>query len=70
MDKNTNFDKGYHYHPNHPKSDKNGCMKDTDMKDTDMKDMKESYGSTSIYNAVRCFEDRRLNNTNNYTIGV
>ena len=63
--KNTICDKGYHYHPNHPKSDKNGCMKDTDMKD-----MKESYGSTSIYNAVRCFEDRRLNNTNNYTIGV
>lgn len=24
---------GYHYHPNHPKADKNGCMKNEDMKD-------------------------------------
>jgi hypothetical protein len=63
MDRNnTKCDKGYHYHPNHPKSDKNGCMKNDDMK--------ESFGSVSIYNAVRCFGERRLNNTNNYTIGI
>ena len=52
---------GYHYHPNHPKSDKNGCMKNEDMK--------ESFGSMAIYNAVRCSGDRRLNNTTTY-IGV
>ncbi len=57
---------GYHYHPGHPKSDKNGCMKNEDMKDSDTK---ESFGSLSIYNAVRCSSQRRLNNTTSY-IGV
>jgi|LakMenEpi03Aug12_release.lakeMendotaPanAssembly.Ray.scaffolds.fasta_scaffold4093838_1 hypothetical protein len=52
---------GYHYHPGHPKSDKNGCMKNEDMK--------ESFGSLSIYNAVRCSSERRLNNTTLY-IGI
>ena len=58
--------KGYHYHPTHPKSDKNGCMKDEDMKS---EDMKESFGSMAIYNAVRCSGDRRLNNTTSY-VGI
>lgn len=52
---------GYHYHPKHPKADKNGCMKDGDMK--------ESYGSLAIYNAVRCSGERRLNNTTSY-VGI
>jgi len=52
---------GYHYHPGHPKSDKNGCMKNDDMK--------ENFGSLSIYNAVRCATQRRLNNTTLY-IGI
>ncbi len=55
---------GYHYHPGHPKSDKNGCMKNEDM--IMKKDMKESFGSLSIYNAVRCSSQRRLNNTTSY----
>lgn len=60
MDNNANEEKkcesGYHYHPSHPKSDKNGCMKNEDMK--------ENFGGTfSIYNAVRCHGQRRLNNT-------
>lgn len=36
---------GYHYHPNHPKSDKNGCMKDEEMK--------ENYGAFSIGGALK-----------------
>ena len=54
-------EKGYHYHPQHPKSDENGCMKDEDMK--------ERFGSISIYNAVRCQDQRRLNNSTTY-LGV
>jgi hypothetical protein len=64
MDKEQNkiCPKGYHYHPEHPKSDKNGCMKDEDMK--------ESFsGTMAIYNTIRCSSDRRLNNTTSY-IGV
>ena len=60
-DKKPKCDPGYHYHPGHPKSDKNGCMKNEDMK--------ESFGSLSIYNAVRCNSERRLNNTTSY-IGI
>lgn len=61
MDKEKKCEKGYHFHPGHPKSDKNGCMKDEDMK--------ESFGSMSIYNTIRCNTQRRLNNTTSY-IGV
>ena len=61
MDKEKKCEKGYHFQPGHPKSDKNGCMKDEDMK--------ESFGSISIYNTIRCNTQRRLNNTTSY-IGV
>ena len=54
-------EKGHHYHPGHPKANKDGCMKDEDMK--------ESFGSMSIYNTIRCNTQRRLNNTTSY-IGV
>jgi len=47
---------GYHHHQSHPKSDKDGCMKNEDMKE-------DFGGSFSIYNAVRCSSQRRLNNT-------
>jgi hypothetical protein len=60
-EKKNQCEKGYHYHPGHPKSDKNGCMKDEDMK--------ESFGSFSIYNSIRCNTQRRLNNTTSY-IGI
>ena len=36
---------GQHYHPEHPKADKKGCMKDSDMK--------EKFGSFSLSAAVR-----------------
>jgi hypothetical protein len=38
--------KGTHYHPENPLSDKNGCMKDSDMNN-------EKYGSFSLSAAVR-----------------
>ena len=44
---------GYHYHPGHPKSDKNGCMKDTDMAENYHKNMIEKYGTFSIYGALK-----------------
>ena len=80
---NKKCEKGYHYHPEHPKADKNGCMKDEDMKDGDMKDedmkkgskkgmevKRENFGGTfSIYNAVRCSGVRRDNDPTSY-IGV
>lgn len=57
-------EKGYHYHPGHPKANKDGCMKDQDMGT----DVKENYGSLSIYNTVRCYKDS-LNNKSSF-IGV
>jgi hypothetical protein len=60
--------KNYHYHPNHPKSDAFGCMKNSDMctngyyyqpnnKNSNIygcvKNNKENYGSFSISAAVR-----------------
>jgi hypothetical protein len=63
MDKNEDkkCDDGHHYHPSHPKADKNGCMKNEDMKNEQIKE--DFGGSFSIYNAVRCSGQRRLSNT-------
>jgi hypothetical protein len=47
---------GYHYHPDHPKSNINGCMKDIDMK--------EKFGAFSIGAALKT--PIRYNN-NDYT---
>ena len=55
-------EKGHHYHPGHPKANKDGCMKDED-------NVKENYGSLSIYNTVRCYKDS-LNNKSSFIIGV
>lgn len=58
--------KGYHYHPTHPKADANGCMKNEDMKEG----TRESYkGTISIYNAVRSSGQLRSNDPKSY-IGV
>jgi hypothetical protein len=65
-------EKGYHYHPEHPKAGANGCMKDEDMKEGSnaMEGKRENFGGTfSIYNAVRCSGVRRLNDPTSY-IGV
>ena len=63
MEKNICM-KGYHHHPGHPKSNKDGCMKNEDMEK-----IKENYGSLSIYNTVRCFSKEKSNNTTSY-IGI
>lgn len=68
MDKQKSCENGYHYHYGHSKSDKFGCMKDEDMKVEQTK-TKESFGNFSIYNAIRCSSERRLNNISNY-IGI
>jgi hypothetical protein len=61
---NKNCEKGYHYHPKHPKADASGCMKDDDM------GKRENYrGAFSIYNAVRSSEQVKLNDTK-YYIGI
>ena len=44
--------KGTHYHPGNPLSDKNGCMKDSDM-NTNIEKYDEKYGSFSLSAAVR-----------------
>ena len=41
---------GYHYHPDHPKADKTGCMKDTDMEETKSS---EKFGAFSIGAALK-----------------
>jgi hypothetical protein len=57
-------EKGYHYHPKHPKANANGCMKDGDM------GQREHFkGTTSIYNAIRNWGYIKSNDRTSY-IGV
>jgi hypothetical protein len=58
--------KGYHYHPKHPKADATGCMKDDDMKEGKRENFK---GTISIYNAVRNAGQLRSNDSKVY-IGI
>jgi hypothetical protein len=50
---------GYHFHPEHPKAEKNGCMKDTDMK--------EKFGAFSIGAALKTpirYDNENIDNPN------
>ncbi len=69
MNTTTKCQKGYHYHPNHPKADIKGCMKDDDMKDVSPKPREHFNGSFSIYNAVRNYGQLRKNDLKSY-IGI
>ena len=60
---------GFHYHPGHRKSDKKGCMKDSDMNEEYSKlNTKEKFGSFSIGAALKYPQINPLNNF--YYVGV
>jgi len=58
---NSRCNPGYHYNPDHIKSDKKGCLKDSDLQQ-EYANTKEKFGSFSIGAALKCPQMNPLNN--------